>query len=148
MLCGDKKESWRTFGLFRTVDREKIMDQHKKNLTIKVKGIKNHTFKCCLNTFSVKFSSKHKCSFFVLQLDRTHAICAAFGRIFVSSLHAPLISVRNSTGVFSNAGRTPVRIWLITIASTKPEKGVPDVELRRYEEFSEVLTYPIKVIER
>ena len=89
-----------------------------------------------------------KCSFFLLQLDRTHAICAAFGRIFVSLLHALLISVRNSTGVFSNAGRTPVRIWLITIASTKPEKGVPDVELRRYEEFSEVLTYPIKVIER
>tara|TARA_A100001037_G_C14615011_1_gene398962 strand:- start:218 stop:415 length:198 start_codon:yes stop_codon:yes gene_type:complete len=64
MLCGDKKESWRTFGVFRTVDREKIMDQHKKNLTIKVKGIKNHTFKCYLNTFSVKLSSNVRSSFF------------------------------------------------------------------------------------
>ena len=64
MLCGDKKQKWRTFGLFRTADREKIMDQHKKNLTIKVKGIKNRTFKCYLNTFSVKLSSNVRSSFF------------------------------------------------------------------------------------
>ena len=46
----------------------------------------------------------------VLQLDKTHAICAALGRDFASSPHAFLISVRNSTGVFSNTGRTSVRI--------------------------------------